>query len=153
MPFAFVNAALRSARQRFERGTGSPLSICAGKCGLQSRSSPPPKTKSLKISPPTGGCFSLTRLLGALINDGEELFEVCDADSAILETAYSTLFDARGETKEELDIEPGWSNLPFIEEVRMESEYAGYEPRRAVDPDGHRGIRLGWAGGRGGKSP
>jgi len=45
------------------------------------------------------------------VNRGEDLHVVCDADSAILEAAYCALFDAKGETKEELDIEPGWNNL------------------------------------------
>ena len=40
------------------------------------------------------------------VNQGEDLFIVCDADSAVLEAAYWALLDKTGETKEELDIEP-----------------------------------------------
>jgi len=57
------------------------------------------------------------------VNRGEDLHVVCDADSAILEAAYCALFDAKGETKEELDIEPGWNNLLYIEAVESEPEY------------------------------
>lgn len=52
-------------------------------------------------------------------NQGERLFDVCDADSATLEEIYTTLFDANGETKDELDIEPGWNNLLFVEAVEI----------------------------------
>ncbi len=52
-------------------------------------------------------------------NQGEPLYEVCDADSATLEAIYATLFDAKGETKDELDIEPGWNNLLFVEAVEI----------------------------------
>lgn len=57
------------------------------------------------------------------INRGEDLHLVCDADSDVLEAAYCTLFDETGETKEDLDIEPGWNNLLYIEAVEAESEY------------------------------
>jgi len=53
-------------------------------------------------------------------NQGERLFDVCDADSAILEAVYATLFDANGETKDELDIEPGWNNLLFVDAVEIQ---------------------------------
>ncbi len=56
-------------------------------------------------------------------NQGEPLYEVCDADSAALEAIYATLFDANGETKDDLDIEPGWNNLLFIEAVEIEPGY------------------------------
>jgi hypothetical protein len=52
-------------------------------------------------------------------NRGENLFDVCDADSAILEAVYATLFDTNGETKDDLDIEPVWNNLLFIEAVEI----------------------------------
>ena len=57
-------------------------------------------------------------------NQGERLFDVCDADSATLEAIYATLFDANGETKNELDIEPGWNNLLFVDAIQIK---AGYE--------------------------
>jgi ribosomal protein S18 acetylase RimI-like enzyme len=57
------------------------------------------------------------------VNRGEHLFIICDADSAVLEAAYGALFDAKGETKEDLDIEPGWNNLLYIEAVESEPEY------------------------------
>jgi ribosomal protein S18 acetylase RimI-like enzyme len=57
------------------------------------------------------------------VNRGEDLFIVCDADSAILEAAYWALFDKTGETKEDLDIEIGWNNLLYIEAVECEPEY------------------------------
>jgi len=57
------------------------------------------------------------------VNQGEDLHLVCDADSAILEAAYCALFDAKGETKEDLDIEPGWNNLLYIESIEAEPEY------------------------------
>jgi len=56
-------------------------------------------------------------------NQGERLYDVCDADSATLEAIYATLFDANGETKEDLDIEPGWNNLLFIDDMKIESEF------------------------------
>lgn len=56
-------------------------------------------------------------------NRGERLYDVCDADSATLEAIYATLFDANGETKEDLDIEPGWNNLLFIDDMKIEPEY------------------------------
>ena len=56
------------------------------------------------------------------VNRGEDLFIICDADSAILEAAYWALFDKKGETKEDLDIEPGWNNLLYIESVEVEPE-------------------------------
>ena len=37
-------------------------------------------------------------------NRGEHLFDVCDADSAVLESIYATLFDTNGEPLEELDV-------------------------------------------------
>jgi hypothetical protein len=52
-------------------------------------------------------------------NRGDNLFDVCDADSAILEAIYATLFDTKGETKDDLDIEPGWNNLLFVEAVEI----------------------------------
>ncbi len=57
------------------------------------------------------------------MNQGEGLYDVCDADSAVLESIYATLFDAKGETKEDLDIEPGWNNLLFIDDVNTAQEY------------------------------
>jgi hypothetical protein len=33
------------------------------------------------------------------------------------------LTDRSGETKEELDIEPGWNNLVFLEKVKIEPEH------------------------------
>jgi len=57
------------------------------------------------------------------INRGEDLYAVCDADSAVLEAAYCALFGEKGETKEELDIEPGWNNLLCIESVEAKPEY------------------------------
>ena len=56
-------------------------------------------------------------------NQGEQLFDVCDADSAILEAVYASLFDANGETKDELDIEPGWNNLLFVDAVEIQAEH------------------------------
>jgi len=56
-------------------------------------------------------------------NHGEDLYDVCDADSAVLGGIYAALFDQQGETKDELDIEPGWSNLVFLEKVEVESQY------------------------------
>jgi hypothetical protein len=53
------------------------------------------------------------------------LFEVCDADSAILEAVYSTLFDSDEEIKEELDVPPSWNDLLFIEDARVVGEYEG----------------------------
>jgi hypothetical protein len=57
------------------------------------------------------------------VNRGEDLHEVCDADSAVLEAAYWAVFDETGETKDELDIEPGWNNLLYIEGVEIEAQY------------------------------
>jgi len=56
-------------------------------------------------------------------NQGEDLLDVCDADSAVLEGIYAALFDQQGETKDELDIEPGWNNLVFIEKVEVDPQY------------------------------
>jgi hypothetical protein len=56
-------------------------------------------------------------------NTGENLFDVCDADSAILEGIYAALFDQSGETKEDLDIEPGWNNLVFLEKVEVDPDH------------------------------
>ncbi len=56
-------------------------------------------------------------------NTGEDLLDVCDADSAVLEGIYAALFDQSGETKEELDIEPGWNNLVFLEKVEIDPEH------------------------------
>ena len=58
-------------------------------------------------------------------NQGEPLYDVCDADSAILEAIYASLFDIKGETKDDLDIEPGWNNLLFVEAIDIK---AGFEP-------------------------
>ena len=57
------------------------------------------------------------------VNRGEDLHEVCGADSAVLEAAYWAVFDENGETKDELDIEPGWNNLLYVEGVEIEPEY------------------------------
>jgi hypothetical protein len=51
------------------------------------------------------------------------LYDVCDADSAILEAAYAVLFDDSGETKEELDIEVGWTNLLFVDGMTVLPKY------------------------------
>ncbi len=56
-------------------------------------------------------------------NTGEDLLDVCDAESAILEGIYATLFDQNGETKEDLDIEPGWNNLVCLEKVEVDPEF------------------------------
>ncbi|MEZ6098452.1 MAG: CPXCG motif-containing cysteine-rich protein [Pirellulaceae bacterium] len=56
-------------------------------------------------------------------NLGQRLVDVCDADSAILEAIYATLFDMNGETNEELDIEPGWNNLLLVEAVEIKSSH------------------------------
>ena len=50
-------------------------------------------------------------------NAGQDLSKVCDADSAVLDSIDSALFDQNGETREELDIEVGWNNLVFLEAV------------------------------------
>lgn len=57
------------------------------------------------------------------MNNGENLFDVFDAESGTLEAIYSTLFDANGWTREEFDIEPGWNNLLFIDEVEIKPEH------------------------------
>jgi hypothetical protein len=57
------------------------------------------------------------------MNQGEGLYDVCDADSAILEAIYATLFNANGESKEDLDIEPAWNNLLFIDDVNISQGY------------------------------
>ncbi len=56
-------------------------------------------------------------------NKGERLLDVCDADSGILEAVYATLFEANENPREELGIELGWSNLLFIEDVRVAHDY------------------------------
>ena len=56
-------------------------------------------------------------------NRGENLYDVCDADSALLEAVYATLFDVNGEAMDELDIEPGWNNLLFVDAVEIKSGY------------------------------
>jgi hypothetical protein len=56
-------------------------------------------------------------------NRGVRLYDICDADSAILESVYATLFDTNEEAKEELDIEPGWNNLLFVEDVEISREF------------------------------
>ena len=56
-------------------------------------------------------------------NTGESLCDVCDADSAVLEGIYAALFDSNGDTKEELDIEPGWSNLVFVVKVEVDPQF------------------------------
>ena len=58
-------------------------------------------------------------------NLGEYLVMVCDADSSVLESVYATLFGPNGETREELDITPGWNNLLFIESLEMEPGHEG----------------------------
>jgi len=62
-------------------------------------------------------------LATAAMNNGEDLVDVCDADSAILAGIYAALFDKDGETKEELDIELGWNNLVFLETVEIAAEF------------------------------
>ncbi len=52
-------------------------------------------------------------------NKGVDLLMVCDADSTILTSVYSTLFDANGEEREELEISPGWNDLLLIENITM----------------------------------
>ena len=60
---------------------------------------------------------------------GSPCFVVADpvsfaaADSAILEGLYATLFDDNGETKELLDIEPGWTNLLFVDTMTVLPKY------------------------------
>ena len=81
--------------------------------------------KALDLNEGEVGSITL-KLVSAIeaANRGEDLYEICDADSAILEAIYTTLFDTDGETKEDLDIEPGWNNLLFIEDVEIK---AGFE--------------------------
>jgi len=62
-------------------------------------------------------------LATAAINQHENLYDVCDADSAILEAAYAVLFNENGDTKEDLDIEPGWNNLVLLENVEVDPEH------------------------------
>jgi hypothetical protein len=57
-------------------------------------------------------------------NRGIRLLDVCDADSGTLEAVYSTLFDATEEMVEELDIEPSWNDLIFIDDLNIAPEYA-----------------------------
>lgn len=57
------------------------------------------------------------------INQGERLFHLFETDSSILEAVYATMFDANGEAKDELDIEPGWNNLLFLETVEIKAEH------------------------------
>jgi hypothetical protein len=80
--------------------------------------------KALDLNEDEVGTITL-RLVSATEaeNRGEQLFEVCDADSAILEAVYATLFDSNGETKDDLDIEPGWNNLLFVEDVKIKPAY------------------------------
>jgi hypothetical protein len=53
------------------------------------------------------------------------LLDVCDADSGTLEAIYSTLFDATEQLVEELDIEPSWNDLIFIDDLNIDPKYAG----------------------------
>ena len=62
----------------------------------------------------------------------ERLFDVCDVDSAILGSIYATLFDTNGETRDELDIDPGWNNLLFVEAVEIKPEHGKTGPRVAL---------------------
>lgn len=54
---------------------------------------------------------------------GEDLYDICDAEYAVLEGVYASLFERSGETKEELDIVPGWSDLVFLEKVDVCPEF------------------------------
>ena len=58
------------------------------------------------------------------VNRQERLYDVFDADSSTLEAVYCALFDAEGETKEELGIEPGWTNLLFVDGITVLPQYA-----------------------------
>ncbi len=70
------------------------------------------------------GEISLKLILATeVVNQGECLFEVCDADSGTLEAMYAGIFDREGETREELDIEPGWNNIIFIEAMEIVPEF------------------------------
>jgi len=51
------------------------------------------------------------------------LIDVCDADSAVLEGMYGILFDPHDDVREELDIEPGWNNILFIQDITVAADY------------------------------
>jgi len=57
------------------------------------------------------------------VNQGENLYDVCDSYSAALESIYGHLFDKDGEIREELDIEPAYNNILFVESVELDSGY------------------------------
>ena len=89
--------------------------------------------KALDLNEEEVGAITL-KLVSATeaANRGERLYDVCDADSSILESIYATLFDANGETKDELDIEPGWNNLLVIEDVEIKPEHENTAPSVAL---------------------
>ena len=62
-------------------------------------------------------------LAAEAIDRGEDLYDVCDVDSCLLEGIYAALFDRNGETKKELDIEVGWNNLVLVEKVEIDSRF------------------------------
>ena len=62
--------------------------------------------------------------IAEVMNQKEDLLEVCDADSMTLEGLYWALFDGDGNTREELEIEPAWNDLLFIERISVAEEYA-----------------------------
>ena len=57
------------------------------------------------------------------VNRGVRLYDVFDADSAILEEIYAVLFGDNEEIKEDLDIEPGWTNLLFVDSMTILPKY------------------------------
>ncbi len=71
-------------------------------------------------------CGEITlKLVGTTeaINQGQHLVLVFDTDAS-LEGVMLALFEADGETREELDITPGWNNLLVVESVEIAASVA-----------------------------
>lgn len=51
------------------------------------------------------------------------LLEICDSHSDFLVSAFTAILDANEETKDELEIEPGWCDLLVLWEFDVKPEY------------------------------
>lgn len=56
------------------------------------------------------------------MNDRMDLLDICDAHSGYLESLYHAVFNGKGETRPELEIEPSWDDVLVLWEFEIPTE-------------------------------
>lgn len=90
---------------------------------IRAKSYPPAVDDREGIETDVGHMELLLVLSTQACNDGIHLAEVCDSHSSELSHAYATLFKANESPREELEIEPSYNDLLYIDSLDLDEPF------------------------------